>query len=199
MLAPLALVAAIGWLTPSWLTPGRRVFWAVVMLGVMGATTRPADWGRVPWSARYGEVRGLPTLPEDSMVLMVGRGALSFLIPAFPRGGRFVRIESWFTKPEDDNGLTRLMHGTVAAHGGPLPDGHGLRPASGGEGLFHPDGFALRRVLFSLRVVPRGHPAFNFLKIILPLKETLCYPSNSGHTHRSHRRHTITTRARRCR
>ncbi len=115
MLAPLALVAAIGWLPLP-----RRGGIAVLVLGMMVASTCPADWGRVPWSDRYLTVQGLPVLPAHSMVLMTGRGALSFLIPAFPPHVRFVRIDGWFATPWEDNGFTRLVHREILVHQGAL-------------------------------------------------------------------------------
>lgn len=115
MLIPLALIIII-----SWIPVPKRWLVSIVVLFMLIVKTSPANWGRVPWTERYLEVQGIPNIRENSMILMSGREALSFLIPAFPPQVRFIRIDSWFTTPWQDNGFTRLVYHEVNTHRGEL-------------------------------------------------------------------------------
>ncbi len=123
LLAPALITAALG----LWLR-GRAFAWVTaVVLALLVLTVRPQDWLRVPWrdvpaGARAVEVH-LPALGETrgTLVLLAGHEPLAFLLPAFPANMRFIRIDSTFTRPEEDAvAFNPLMRRLVAEHEGPL-------------------------------------------------------------------------------
>jgi len=117
MLAPLAVVLACEGLPRRW---GLNTSLAIVLL--LCATTRPAEWIRMPFSDRPVEV-ALPPIedPDHSLVLIAGHEPLSFLIPAFPETMQFLRIDSTFTNPDQTGVLfNRVMKEKIDAHQGPL-------------------------------------------------------------------------------
>ncbi|HXH02692.1 MAG TPA: hypothetical protein VNN09_05160 [Candidatus Competibacteraceae bacterium] len=119
MLAPILIVAALGRLP---LPRARAAKTALVLVTLIVLTTQPADWGRVPWSAKAIEV-GVPQIaaPEHTLVLMAGHEPYSYLLPAFPPQLRFVRIDSNFTNIHERNvAFNPLMQRIVAEHRGPL-------------------------------------------------------------------------------
>ena len=140
MLAPLAIVMAAGLLP---LRRGAALALAGALLVLAQATARPADWGRVPWSARWVEVAVPPIEdPQDTMVLMAGYWAISHVIPAFPPRIPFVRIQSNFLQPDSvGNGHLALLKDKVGAHRGrflmlsTIPDTPGAAKAAALLGL----------------------------------------------------------------
>jgi hypothetical protein len=117
MLAPLLAALVL-----SGLAPRRRVVAILAVTLALVATTRPAQWIRVPFSARAIETT-LPAIqdPEHSLVVLAGHEPLSFLIPAFPEPMRFLRIDSTFTNPDQTQvRFNPLMKAEIDAHHGPL-------------------------------------------------------------------------------
>jgi hypothetical protein len=117
MLAPLLLALIL----QSWLPVWR---WQAIFLTMVAllVTTRPAEWIRVPFRPRAVEVT-LPAIadPENSLVLLAGHEPLSFLLPAFPVGMVFLRIDSTFTNPDQtDVPFNRVMRERILRHRGPL-------------------------------------------------------------------------------
>ncbi len=95
---------------------------ALACLVLWLVTLKPGNWGRVPWSSDYFGVQP-PSItdPANSMVLMTGMEPFSYVIPFFPEPVRFVRIESYFTRPsETPNGFDRRMQQLITGHQGPL-------------------------------------------------------------------------------
>ncbi len=140
MLAPLAIVMAAGLLP----VPRRAALaLAAALLLLVQATARPADWGRVPWSAHWVQAEVPPIgNPDDTMVLMAGYWAISHVIPAFPPRIPFVRIQSNFLQPDSvGNGYLALMKDKVGAHRGrflmlsTIPDTPGAAKATALLGL----------------------------------------------------------------
>ncbi|MBP2298147.1 hypothetical protein [Azospirillum picis] len=119
MLAPLALVMAVGLLP---LARRLRIGLAVAVLALVQLTVQPADWGRVAWADRWVTAEVPPIEdPDDTMVLMAGYWAISHVVPSFPAGVTFVRIQSNFLQPDSvGNGYLAIMKDKVAAHRGPL-------------------------------------------------------------------------------
>ncbi|MBP2313741.1 hypothetical protein [Azospirillum soli] len=140
ILGPVAIVMAAG-LLPVARTAKLAV--AGVLLVLAQATMQPADWGRVPWSARWVEAEVPPIeAPEDTMVLMAGYWAISHVIPEFPARVRFVRIQSNFLQPDSvGNGYLALLKDKVGAHRGrflmlsTVPDTAGAAKAAALLGL----------------------------------------------------------------
>ena len=140
ILAPLAIVMAAGLLPVA---RGAKLAVAGVLLVLAQATMQPANWGRVPWSARWVEAEVPPIeAPEDTMVLMAGYWAISHVIPEFPARVRFVRIQSNFLQPDSvGNGYLALLKDKVGAHRGrflmlsTIPDTAGAAKAAALLGL----------------------------------------------------------------
>jgi hypothetical protein len=120
MLAPLLAVAALGMLPLP-----RRGLIALALVALLVATTRPADWLRVAWADKAVAV-DLPAVAqaEGTLVLLSGHEPLSFLIPAFPPGMKFLRIDSTFTLSEGDTGFRRLFRQTIESWPGPIASLH---------------------------------------------------------------------------
>lgn len=135
MLAPLALVMAIGLLP---LARHLRIGLAVALLILVQGTVRPADWGRVAWADHWVTADVPPIAdPDHSMVLMAGYWAISHVIPSFPPRIPFVRIQSNFLQPDSvGNGHLAILRDKVAAHRGPflmlstIPDTPGAAKAA---------------------------------------------------------------------
>jgi hypothetical protein len=117
MLAPLAVMLICDALPPR---KGRLIGLCIVLL--LCASTRPANWIRFPFANRAVEVE-LPPIddPAHSLVIIAGHEPLSFLIPAFPEGMRFLRIDSTFTNPDQTDVLfNKVMKQQIEAHQGPF-------------------------------------------------------------------------------
>lgn len=118
MLAPLAILLSIGLLP---LRPRARALAAGVMIALVVATAEPADWGRIPWTEKW--VMATPPKladPDRTLVLITGHEPLSYLIPFFPPGVRFLRIHSGFTGPYEPTVRFNVeMHRIVGEHRGP--------------------------------------------------------------------------------
>ena len=119
MLAPLAIMLSIGLLP---LRPRTRALAAAAALALVAVTVEPADWGRIPWTAKW--VMATPPVladPDRTIVLITGHEPLSYLIPFFPPSVRFLRIHSGFTGPYEPTMRFNVeMHRIVEAHRGPL-------------------------------------------------------------------------------
>ena len=117
MLAPLAVMLICDALPPR---RGRTI--GLCILFLLCASTRPATWIRFPFADRAVEAE-LPPIedPAHSLVLIAGHEPLSFLIPAFPQGMRFLRIDSTFTNPDQTDVLfNKVMKQQIDDHQGPL-------------------------------------------------------------------------------
>jgi hypothetical protein len=117
MLAPLVVMLMIS------LWPARARSLAIgLLVALLVTTTRPAQWIRVPFATRAVMVSVPPLAdPDHSLILLAGHEPLSFLIPAFGDGPRFLRIDSTFTNPDQTMvPFNALMKHAIDAHQGPL-------------------------------------------------------------------------------
>lgn len=117
MLAPLMLA-----LLTRRLSERRRGLAIALLVLLLVATTRPAQWIRVPFTPRAVMVQ-LPAIedPDHSLVLLAGHEPLSFLIPSFPQSMRFLRIDSTFTNPDQTEvRFNPLMRQIIDGHDGKL-------------------------------------------------------------------------------
>ena len=72
---------------------------------------KPPDWGRLPWSDPYISVNtGNLHLREDGLVVMLGQSPMSYVIPSFPGGYRFIHPESNLLPAADKFQLSRQIH-----------------------------------------------------------------------------------------
>jgi hypothetical protein len=117
MLAPLAIVACV----LRWPVIGQiRALTGAVLLIFLALSTRPGDWGRVPWSHRFVEITApVLSLPEAPMVLMTGLVPTAWVITAFPAEIPFVRVSGFSHHPDEgDAGLVRMARERIEAHRG---------------------------------------------------------------------------------
>lgn len=56
-------------------------------------TTKPPNWGHVPFQHRFLHVEA-PTLPKKSLVLIVGENPVAYLVPFFPDDTTFIRMDA---------------------------------------------------------------------------------------------------------
>lgn len=93
-----------------------------ILFIIILSTMQIGRWERVKWGDDYfGVVPPRIEEPENSIVLMAGHDAYSYLVPFFPKGVRFVRIQSWLTGPSSEpNGFDRLMQDIIKKHQGAI-------------------------------------------------------------------------------
>lgn len=134
MLAPLAILLCLDRLPLGRLRVPAALAAALAILLVL----QPGQWERVKWTDGrdyFGVEPPVFEQPARTLVLMAGWQPTSFVIPRLPRDLRFLRIQSNFTSPGDEeNGFNDLMRGIVERHRGPLVllvKDHELRDAAG--------------------------------------------------------------------
>ena len=76
---------------------------------------------RLSWTAKFWDVE-VPHLsdPDHTVVIIAGGRPWGYLIPFFPPGTRFVRVESNFTHPRSPTRMQEEIRSIVANHQGPL-------------------------------------------------------------------------------
>lgn len=117
MIAPLVIAVAIGWMPLS--NKARVGLFAAIILASQSLVS-VNYYKRKPWGDKYVAVQ-VPDLPldEQPMVLMTGRGPLSYVIPFFPPSIPFTRIDSWIVAAEETEiGLAKLIRQRVVQHKG---------------------------------------------------------------------------------
>jgi hypothetical protein len=119
MLAPLGIMLLLGLLGLGARAMGGAA--AALLLACL-VTLRVAGWGHVPWSAeRFGVEPPALAEPARTMVVLPGTEPTAFVVPAFPRPVRFVRVSRWILdSPAPPTGLERLAYDAVARHEGPI-------------------------------------------------------------------------------
>ncbi len=77
--------------------------------------TRAPDWGRAPWADDFFGVHPPPiTWEENSVVLIASDSPLAYVIPAFPKAVRFVRIEGNFINLGQKTALTDQVRSVIS-------------------------------------------------------------------------------------
>ncbi|MGZ5440284.1 MAG: hypothetical protein ACXW4P_18030 [Thermoanaerobaculia bacterium] len=116
MLAPLLIVVLLARWTPSDLLSARVV---LVLIPLM-VVSRPANFGRFHYADGYMEMTGV-SVPPGTMVAVAGWAPVSYMVPAFPDGTPFVRIQSNMHGFADrPNGLDVEARRRLERHNGPL-------------------------------------------------------------------------------
>jgi hypothetical protein len=116
MLAPLLVVALLARWVPFELLRARIV---LVLIPLM-VVNYPANFGRYQYAGRYMETKPVG-VPPGTMVAVAGYSPVSYMVPAFPAGTPFVRIQSnmhGFT--DRPNGLDAEARRRLEQHQGPL-------------------------------------------------------------------------------
>ena len=122
-LVPLELTSGVLLLVAvTYLCHGERGRLATVVLlsvSIAGAVRIPS-WGRLPWDREWFAVRMDGTVPPNSMVLLMHRVALGYVIPFFPADTRFVKMEIWGHGQGFGPLLARDVENAVRSHEGPM-------------------------------------------------------------------------------
>jgi hypothetical protein len=117
MLAPLLIIALLArWVTPDLL----RVRILLVLILLMLAN-RPANFGRFAYADDdFMQLKPIQ-VPPGTMIAIAGWAPISYMVPAFPEGTPFVRIQSnMHGFAERPNGLDAEAHRRVKAHHAPV-------------------------------------------------------------------------------
>ena len=97
--------------------------WYIVVLFVMIAVTVLVPQRRISWGDPFFRVK-VPKVEQldESIIIMAGKDALAYLIPFFPAGTRFVRLESYFkfTNPGVDTKFQKEIKELIKNHKGPF-------------------------------------------------------------------------------
>jgi len=87
---------------------------------VIVARTRPPDWGRLRvHRGAFFQVMA-PTLPRNSMILILNEEPLGYLVPFFSGDPVIVRPIANFARPWKTSGLQEQMRASVRTHVGPM-------------------------------------------------------------------------------
>ncbi len=117
MEAPLLIILAIS-LLPFGILP--RAVLAACLLVIVAVSVQPGNWTRrTAWLDHFVEAK-IPPLPDadNLMILMAGFEPYSHLVTQFPPSIPFVRIESNFSRPDQEIGINRLIRERLEAHRG---------------------------------------------------------------------------------
>jgi hypothetical protein len=82
------------------------------------ATTRIADWGRVPFGNRWFEAYKMPIVEPDGLVLITTGEAVSYYIPMLPPTSRYVGVLNTLVKPYHRSLLAKEAQALVRNHKG---------------------------------------------------------------------------------
>ncbi len=116
MMAPLLIVALLARWMPSELLRVR----VVAVLIVLMIVNRPANFGRFDYAGRTMSMTPIQ-VPSGTMIAAAGWAPLSYVVPAFPDGTPFVRIQSnMHGFVERSNGLDVEASRRVKNHRGPV-------------------------------------------------------------------------------
>jgi hypothetical protein len=118
MLTPMLIAALVGVIVPAARMRRAAMLASAALLGLIALTTRPADWGHIPWDRELYGVRVPPIpRPDQALVLMAGSAPTAFLIPFFPASIPFIRLEGFSEGMWDtSSGLYRIGEARVRAH-----------------------------------------------------------------------------------
>lgn len=116
-LSPIIIVLTIKHIFP---TPKTFIRLSFILFVLIIFTSRPMNWGRVPWSGDFFEVRISPDIHTDnSIVIIAGLEPLAYVIPYFPKTARFVRVQSNLTNPYADTLLQTEIKSILRQQGAP--------------------------------------------------------------------------------
>lgn len=116
MLAPLLIVAVLA----RWVPPPLFATRMVLALLPLMVVTRAANFGRFPYAGRSMQTTPVAA-PPGTIVTIAGWAPLSYMVPAFPAGTPFVRIQSNIHGfAERPNGLDAEARRRIEQHRGPV-------------------------------------------------------------------------------
>jgi hypothetical protein len=117
LLAPLAVTLCL-----IALPLPRRIRWLVVgaSMAVLVVTTRPADWGRLPWTDRFVEASVPPIEdPGAATVLLLGQ-PISYVVPSLPPEVAVVDLEMSIWDGGNREAWARVIRAHLASRTGPV-------------------------------------------------------------------------------
>jgi hypothetical protein len=117
LLAPLAIALAV--MALPWSPVARSIAVGVIMLGLL-ITTRPADWGHLPWTRHLVEVSVPPIDSPQTATLVLIDQPVSYVIPSFPPELAVIDLEMAYWDGGNRDAWARLIRTRLAARSGPL-------------------------------------------------------------------------------
>lgn len=96
-----------------------RTFAVVAVAALVVATTRPGDWGRLPFRGAYFDV-GMPDIAPRALVIMGPYDPMAYAIPLVRPDARFVSPHNNFLVYSQQNLLVKKIDGIIATHPGPI-------------------------------------------------------------------------------
>jgi hypothetical protein len=117
LLAPLAIVLAMLALPLAGRT--RALLVGAVMLALV-ATTRPADWGHLPWTRRLVEV-SMPPIPDPATATILLSGQpIGYVVPSLPSAAAVINIDMAYWYGGNQDAWAQLIRERLAARAGAL-------------------------------------------------------------------------------
>jgi len=98
---------------------GWRYAVTAVLAAMLIATTRPADWGRIPYGRGYFE-NVAPALPARSLVILGYVHPYAYEITFFQPDARFVSPYNNFIRYGEGNLLSKRINEVIRSHTGPV-------------------------------------------------------------------------------
>lgn len=114
-LAVLGVVLLVARVPRRWL---QSTLLIVLVVGMVPFTRRP-DWGHAPFQTPW-QPRFMPTLPNDSLVLLAGRGPQGYLAAALPDAIPAYGLDNSIVTPAHCTGLRVAIGQKLRSHRGPL-------------------------------------------------------------------------------
>ena len=104
----------------NWKETYKKLTLIVLCIFLLTTTIYP-NWGRYSYQSLgigYFRLSALPALPKNSIVLLAGGDAMSFLIPYFDPSIRFISIKNNFFDVTDDNKMADEIKKLIKLHDG---------------------------------------------------------------------------------
>jgi hypothetical protein len=115
LLSGALMLAALRLLVPPRWLPHAAI--AVALAATVSA--RYPDWWRVPFGARWFDVR-VPVVAPNALVLMAASEPMAYVLPFFPPDARFVAIDNSVSAATPGTRMQATIARTVRDHAGPL-------------------------------------------------------------------------------
>jgi hypothetical protein len=117
LLAPLTIALAVMALPLSW--PARSLLVGAIMLGLV-ATTRPADWGHLPWTRRLVEVSAPPIADPTTATVLLSGQPIAYVVPSLPSEAAVIDLDMAYWYGGNREAWARLIGERLAARSGPV-------------------------------------------------------------------------------
>jgi hypothetical protein len=98
-----------------------RYLTAGIAMVLMLVIFKAEGFERLPWSSKFFDVQ-VPEIesPSNALVVIAGSRPWAYVIPFFPTGPRYVRVESNLTGPTHQTKLQSDMRDIIRNHNGPI-------------------------------------------------------------------------------